>query len=248
MSGALHFNHRLWDSPRRLSEIHHLCLPRKQARSLCLLILSLSARKRNKVLKHRCWVGIDSKSQRTLHNPVSTCIIYDRKERVTFAPNPPRGHGWDSKQQREHIAASHGYTKHAEGIWQLLKSSGFSSSLMLRPSCCGDTPAIKLFLLLLHDCNFAIVINCNVNIWHVTTLGAEAQRFITAALLSKKICCPSLVNPHKNGKREPSLQNCPLTLPHTSCYVHTHTHTHTLNTIIICICVHMYIYICTHKN
>ncbi|CAO2593992.1 hypothetical protein LEMLEM_LOCUS7524 [Lemmus lemmus] len=43
-------------------------------------------------------------------------------------------------------------------------AKGSDSTLSYSSSCCADTPTIKLFLLLLPNCNFATVINRNVNI------------------------------------------------------------------------------------
>lgn len=43
-------------------------------------------------------------------------------------------------------------------------------------SCCGDpppTPTINLFLLLLHNCHFAIIMNHNANIWYAGSLISD---------------------------------------------------------------------------
>jgi hypothetical protein len=39
-----------------------------------------------------------------------------------------------------------------------------AAALSYSSSGCGEPPTIKLFLLLLHSCNFDSVMNCNVNI------------------------------------------------------------------------------------
>ena len=44
--------------------------------------------------------------------------------------------------------------------------AAFSAFLYYSSSCCGDPPTIKLFSLLLHNCNSATVMNHNVNIWY----------------------------------------------------------------------------------
>lgn len=39
-------------------------------------------------------------------------------------------------------------------------------------------PTVRLFLLLLHNCNFATVINLNVNIWYAEALGGPGERVV----------------------------------------------------------------------
>jgi len=68
-----------------------------------------------------------------------------------WAPGLCRSHRWVSR-------------------WLLLEQ-WVSTFLMLPPfhtaPCVVVTPTIKLFLLLLHKCNFATVLNYNVNSWYV---------------------------------------------------------------------------------
>ena len=80
------------------------------------------------------------------------------------------------------------YAKLPEGLGQ-----SFSTFLMLRPfstvPCCGDSNH-KFFSLLLHNCNFATVMGCNVNVcvfgWSLAFFhpleGIESHRLKTTGL------------------------------------------------------------------
>ena len=74
------------------------------------------------------------------------------------------GHTWNYVKTRRHAPYLENGTEVEKGL-----SHCFPTFLMLRPfhivPCAVVTPTITLFLLLLHNCNFGTVMECNINVF-----------------------------------------------------------------------------------